>query len=905
MRQFAAACLVTIAVVLLAPALRLFAQQQELPRFTSSVDVTSLDVSVFDGDGQPVSDLTPDDFLVKVDGAPRRVVSAEWIQLRTPARRPAMVVPEGYSSNEDASGGRLILIVVDQPNIRFGGTLGIRRAVNGFLDRLQLSDRAAVIGLGRGAPATSFTADRERLKRTIDRLVGQHVPHGMQLHNLGVAEALEIARGNPTTLGALVARECLDQTGRPLQGMEQEMCSSEIEQEARDLASSGFADGRDTIAALRGLIGALKRIDGPKTLVFISEGFLVGDLRQEVVALGTMAAAARTSIYALKLDGSFLELMAAESRNALSRMDDRAARAEGLEILTDASRGSLFNVIGTGAGIFSRIESELAGYYLVGVESAPADRNGRPHPIAVEVRRKGLTVRSRRMIASSTEEPAVPAGPDEAVTAALAAPLPVAALPIRVATYSLQGPEAGRVQLLIHADVGTDYSSARQVSLGYVITDMEGRPVDRHSSTARLPPVMNGVPSSLQFSAGASLPPGEYAMKLAVAEGDRVGTVEHTIRAGVIDVGDLRVSDLMIGGPAAMNNELLQPTIGYHVVFGAVHGYLEAYGRSIAEVTAKYDIAAEPEGTSLLGADVTPRVVGGGNRAIFTQVLPVRQLPPGKYYLRVSLFSAGVPLRKAVGAFEVSSPAVLMTSASIAPAAAPSEVYLPVNDAMLSRRFDAASAIRPTTVQAFRNRVPAAQQSQFDRGVKALLAGSYGEAETSFKNAISVDADSSSAIAFMAATFAAAGHDAQAASAWQTALVDGSDLPEIYEWLGDALMRSRDLALARSVLEEAIGKWPADVRFARPIALIYASFGQGPQAVRSLERHLSAHPDDVDGLLMGVEWIYQLRLAGATAHSPDEDLKLARRYADLYNMSPAPQSALVKQWIEFLEQQPR
>ena len=44
---------------------------------------------------------------------------------------------------------------------------------------------------------------------------------------------------------------------------------------------------------------------------------------------------------------------------------------------------------------------------------------------------------------------------------------------------------------------------------------------------------MNGVPSALQFSGGASLPPGDYTLKLAVAEGDRVGTVEHTIHAGV------------------------------------------------------------------------------------------------------------------------------------------------------------------------------------------------------------------------------------------------------------------------------------------------------------------------------------------------------------------------------------
>jgi hypothetical protein len=126
-------------------------------------------------------------------------------------------------------------------------------------------------------------------------------------------------------------------------------------------------------------------------------------------------------------------------------------------------------------------------------------------------------------------------------------------------------------------------------------------------------------------------------------------------------------------------------------------------------------------------------------------------------------------------------------------------------------------------------------------------------------------------------------------------------LPQVYDWLVGSLMRTRDLATARSMLEEAIAKWPSDTRFARPMALIYATFGQGVQAVRSLERHLAEHRDDVEGLFMGVEWIYQLRAAGVSAHTPAEDLKLAKSYADAYARAKGPQVALVKQWIAFLD----
>ena len=113
-----------------------------------------------------------------------------------------------------------------------------------------------------------------------------------------------------------------------------------------------------------------------------------------------------------------------------------------METLVGASRGALFNVIGTGATIFERITSELSGYYLLGVESGPTDKDGKAHPIRVEVNRKGVTVRSRRALHRRTPRAASRRTPAKRSWRRLSTPLPVSALPLRVATYSLQGPEA-------------------------------------------------------------------------------------------------------------------------------------------------------------------------------------------------------------------------------------------------------------------------------------------------------------------------------------------------------------------------------------------------------------------------------------------------------------------------------
>src|ERR1700676_3827072 len=78
---------------------------QETPRFRSSVDVTSLDASVVDRSGRPITNLGPDAFAVRIDGKPRRVVSAEWVSLVRSPSQPIQPVPSGYTTNEGAVDG--------------------------------------------------------------------------------------------------------------------------------------------------------------------------------------------------------------------------------------------------------------------------------------------------------------------------------------------------------------------------------------------------------------------------------------------------------------------------------------------------------------------------------------------------------------------------------------------------------------------------------------------------------------------------------------------------------------------------------------------------------------------------------------------------------------------------------
>jgi predicted Zn-dependent protease len=125
----------------------------------------------------------------------------------------------------------------------------------------------------------------------------------------------------------------------------------------------------------------------------------------------------------------------------------------------------------------------------------------------------------------------------------------------------------------------------------------------------------------------------------------------------------------------------------------------------------------------------------------------------------------------------------------------------------------------------------------------------------------------------------------------------------VYRWLGDAFLRTHDLGEARTLFVEAIAKWPSDEYFTRPLAFLYATFGQGREAARTLERYLEKRPDDVNALYLAVQWTYHLHANGAFIHNRAEDLRLARVYADAYAKANGPQLPLVQQWMDYLDKE--
>jgi hypothetical protein len=126
----------------------------------------------------------------------------------------------------------------------------------------------------------------------------------------------------------------------------------------------------------------------------------VGELAKQ---LGQDAAATNTTIYTLHVDTREFQAMRPEQRrndrSPVSISRDSAVTGRLLEEFSGASGGALIRVLlGGGELALDRVLRETSSHYLLGVEPAEADRDGRLRELRVRVDQRGTTVRSRSWV---------------------------------------------------------------------------------------------------------------------------------------------------------------------------------------------------------------------------------------------------------------------------------------------------------------------------------------------------------------------------------------------------------------------------------------------------------------------------------------------------------------------------
>jgi VWFA-related protein len=909
--------------------------QPQPPIFRAGVDLLSVDITALDNNGRQIVDLTPADFVVEVDGDARKVATAEFIRLVDPFRvvgAPRKVAPPVdetfFSSNQKGAPiGRLILILVDQGNIRTGSARPSMQSARKFVDALEPEDRVAVVSIPAPGELVDFTVDHDKVREALMRIVGSQ--HALRTRfNISITEAIAVYMRSDAQLAAeVVLREC----GQAGSAADLERCEREVEQDAAEIVNDVRHRTQDSIAGMRATLKSLANIEGPKSVIVISEGLILEGPTSDVDDLALVAADSRASLDVLLLDVPQFD--ASQDRRPTTPRQDRELAVTGLESLAGASRGSLYRINTSADFAFNRISHSLDGHYLLGVESRPRDRDGKRHNISVKTTRRGVTIRSRRTFLTSVSAKATTAV--DAVTRALRSPLPINDLPIRVSTWVYKEPGNSRLRVLVAGEVERLVDQSLDYTAGLLLVNRQNRgllpPVELKKLAAK-----DGDPGTAVYAGSLTVDPGTYRLHVALADSEgRVGSVSRSVEAWAMDPSSLSIGDLLLGGLAASGPAALSPAVEPFINTGKMAAMVEVYGSTperLSGVEAVLEVLQDEQRPAL--ASMPMRVFPGTSpeiAAVHAQ-LNTTALPPGRYLARTTVRQSGKPIGHLVRPFRVVAVSDASSGGAAAPAiggALPLEMAslllggLPAFDrkevlspTMLAPAFTAAEARGAAAKAALKEARAGAYGTaamtalgdgdqalaSFLKGLELLSQSQLDRAAIQFQSSMQQAPNFVPARVYLGAAMAEGNRHKEAAGLLQSAGADPA-MAALARLAGEEWMKAGQPALAIAPLEQALkhGGANADPRTRKLLGVAYV-LGQRPaDALPVLTPYLDANPIDQAALLAGIFAAYARHLDMPQRDTLAADRDRATKWSKAYAASGGPMQPLVAAWVKHLE----
>ncbi|TAK15054.1 MAG: VWA domain-containing protein [Acidobacteria bacterium] len=908
-------------------------QQQPQATFRSGVDLVAVDVSAVDRTGKPVDDLKPEDFVLKVDGKPRRLSSAEFINLR---RTDDGIDPERakFSTNQGLKPGRLILIVIDEGNIHKGNGRNVIAAATKFIDGLSASDRVSVEFVPGTGPLVGFTANHRLVKEMLMNGVGKMVEAEVT-RRVGLVEAFTFVREGPESRVYLemIDRECL---GGRNTTTNLEQCKTELANRARLLYQTSRAQAANSLLSLRAIIQRLAASSTTqKTLVLMTEGIAIDRDAADLAWVAPLTSMAQVNLYALQIDGSFTD--ASMSSQSPTHYADHDLYKEGLDRLTGEARGLVLPVAVNASSAFARLDLELSGYYLLSFEPDLVDRDGKAHDISVKVNRPGVTVRARPQFAVAP--PAADKTIDEQLIDALKNPLPVSDVGLKVTTFTFRDDETKRLKVLVSTEIDRSFNPSGDFALGCLMTDAGGSLVGSQFEKALAVPSKDDEGRPQRYTGAFVVDPGIYSVKIAVVDPKgRAGSIERTFNAKLESAGQLRLGELML---AEIVGRSARPSVDGRINADTLMAYAEVYSDAAAALqgaTLSIEIGKTENDPAVERAALkfSDRKFEGKRTA--EGAVPIAMLPAGDYIARAVATIDGKTVGQVTRPFtvthaEASAPAPgPAPTSTIGAATAPGERITFASkiddfdrDAVLSPRvvsffvdrmnivgqpqlpaglapsIQAAKAGRFVELQQALATAPAHPATFFLAGIAKMAQGDLPAAEASLKETLRASPEFFPAAFYLGASYAATGRDADAVAIWQTALITDAGAPFVYTLLGDAMMRLRKTADAIGLLREAAILWPDVDDVTMRFGTALAQGGQSADALKVLGPYLEKHAADQDRLMLAMRLLYEARSAGRPIDSVENDRAKFNRYFDAYARTNGPQLALAKQWKAIID----
>lgn len=621
--------------------------------FRTGTDLLTVQAAVLDKDGKPVADLQPADFTVTLAGKPRKVTFARFYGSTGTAVLGTTVTagadPATSHHAPAAAPGRLVMFVIDPETIQSGSEKALFDSGAMILDALGSADASGLLTLPSGG--VKPTREHQRVLNAL-RNVNGTMPSMPWRWYITWTEAEGIERGDTQALASALNRECraprrpAADDDRGLAPRSPEGCAETVPAQAREMLMTARAQARTTLGNLRNLMTRLKPLRGPKHVVFMSGGMrfdqeLLGEYNQ----CAYEAARAGVVLHTIHLDQPAGDV-ATEHRTITSAFGGREMSA-GLTTIAGMTGGSFFQGVGTAAGVFERIATEITNFYELGLDFEPGDADGNPRELKVKVVRAGLSVRSRSHVARDLSV-AARSGTPEALQALLEQPTDIVDLPLEVNSYTTRGDDSSLLRVLMAIDMGGPQNRA-PAQWGFIVAN-EGNVIASGRSS-----VDGAAPGPWTFTAAAKLLPGRQRLRFAAIDAEgRAGVVDLPLAIGLRAVAGLQVSDLIVGAVAASR---FQPATRLQA--GApLAALIEVLSSDVARL-AKTRVALEI--TADGARDPVQRVLMAARTGIADTILVneaqinTAPLAAGHYTATAVILVDNEPVGKVTRAFEVRS----------------------------------------------------------------------------------------------------------------------------------------------------------------------------------------------------------------------------------------------------------
>ena len=675
----------------------------DTPIFRANVDAVELDAFVVDPEGNPVTDLTVDDFEVLEDGRPQPITSFAVIDIpieRTVAPAESATLIPDVRTNQRPE-GRIYLFAIDEisPSLVAQLRLRLRQFVE---DHFGENDTAAIVYVGRGrsTDGQDFTSDRTLLLASIDRLSG-----GFGASDIEQASAQTAPAGS----AAAAIRDAAVQTtvqspaaGGGTTQAEQQIAQLIEQQQANQqqvlvgggqlLAGEAEFLLRQRMRSLRSLVEYMAGIGGRrKSIIYATTGLGTnvyealdydGGIRSLAIEdlHAAITAATRGNVTIYPLDPAGLTLgrdittqVQANSDPLTEVSQTRIGRQQDLSGLAEATGG--FSIVNTSnfGDAFSRVVRENSTYYVLGFSTATSRTDGRFHSVEIRVKRPGLTVRSRGgylaplyrktpiITRASTIAPAV--------ADALQSPISVSGVPMRMFAAPYKGPDKlARIAVAVEFGVdglGLVEKQGRLVgdlTLALRPTSADGKLLEgqRHEMALALKPNTFALTQArgVRVLTTMALAPGRYQLRAAGGPSvGRAGSVTYELEIPNFAKDPLALSGITLTSSTARNTVTIWPSA--RPLDGILPGPFTAAREFNADETVTlyaevYENGKRPPHTvdfkvelrSAEGRVVSrfnqQRSVDANGTGILGFVAPVRLLntDPGAYSIRVEAVSS-------------------------------------------------------------------------------------------------------------------------------------------------------------------------------------------------------------------------------------------------------------------------